>query len=236
MVGLALVTVVATLGAGLRESDRKTLEDTVHADYVVTSKNGFDPFPQAAGDALAKVPGVTGSASMRQDRAKIFGEDRSVSGIPPGFTQFFDLYLGGDAAGTVAGLGRARRDHRRQLRGRRQPARRQPFPDPDAVGQHLALQVEGITSPPTVQKIDPLIGKVVISQSAFDGSFPRAAEPVQLRRHERGRDRREHRGAEGARRRTSPTRRSRPRRAGSTRAQAASTSSSTCSTSCWRCR
>ena len=32
---------------------------------------------------------------------------------------------------------------------------------------------EGITSPPTIQKIDPLIGNVVISEQAFDRSFPR---------------------------------------------------------------
>jgi putative ABC transport system permease protein len=173
MVGLALVTVVATLGAGLRDSDRKTLEDSVHADYVVTSKNGFDPFPQAAGDALAKAPGVTGSASMRQDQAKIFGEDKSVSGIPPGFTRFFDLYLVGDAAGTVGGLGA----HGAIIDGNYADdadlhvGSRFRIQTPS--GQHLALQVDGITSPPTVQKIDPLIGKVVVSQKAFDGSFPR---------------------------------------------------------------
>ncbi len=173
MVGLALVTIVATLGAGLRNSDRKTLEDTVTADYVVTSKNGFDPFPQAAGDALARAPGVTGSADMRQDRANIFGEDKSVSSVPPGFTRFFDLYLGGDAARIADGLGAhgAIVDGNYADDANLHVGSRFRIQTPS--GRHLALQVEGITSPPTIQKIDPLIGKVVISQAAFDGSFPR---------------------------------------------------------------
>ena len=173
MVGLALVTIVATLGAGLRNSDRKTLQETVTADYVVTSKNGFDPFPRAAGDALAGAPGVTGSAAMRQDRANVRGSDRSVSGIPPGFTRFFNLYLGGDAAGTVAGLGANGAiidgnfaDDEDLHAGSR-------FQIQTPSGRHLTLQVDGVTSPPTIQKIDPLIGKIVISQKAFDASFPR---------------------------------------------------------------
>src|SRR5438093_1979876 len=45
MIGLALVTFVATLGRGLHDSDRSQLQRQVTSDYVVTSGNGFDPFP-----------------------------------------------------------------------------------------------------------------------------------------------------------------------------------------------
>ena len=58
MVGLALVTVVAVLGAGLLNADKDALKQQVRADYVVTSKNGFDPFPTAAGEAVVGVKGV----------------------------------------------------------------------------------------------------------------------------------------------------------------------------------
>src|SRR5439155_18334205 len=39
MIGLGLVTLVATLGAALRNSDRASLERQVSAGYVITSKN-----------------------------------------------------------------------------------------------------------------------------------------------------------------------------------------------------
>ncbi len=173
MVGLALVTIVATLGAGLRDSDRRTLSETVSADYVVTSKNGFDPFPRAAGVALARAPGVSGTADMRQDRAKIFGSDKSVTGAPPNFSRFFDLHLGDGAERIVAGLGAhgavVDKDYAADegLEVGSSFALRTPS------GQRLALKVHAISSPPTIQKIDPLAGKVVISQAAFDRSFPR---------------------------------------------------------------
>src|SRR5262249_29264172 len=69
MIGLALVTFVATLGAGLRSSDRDGLRQQVHADYVVTSLNGWDSFPTAAGQAVAGVPGVVSVSSVRNDQA-----------------------------------------------------------------------------------------------------------------------------------------------------------------------
>ena len=56
MIGLALVTLVATLGASLKNTNRSALEDQVRADYVVTSKNGYDTFTSSAGDALAGRP------------------------------------------------------------------------------------------------------------------------------------------------------------------------------------
>src|SRR5439155_16878566 len=71
MIGLALVTAVATLGTGLRNSDRDGLSHQVLAVYVVTSKNGWDPFPVAAGNAAASAPGVVVSASVRNEQARV---------------------------------------------------------------------------------------------------------------------------------------------------------------------
>jgi putative ABC transport system permease protein len=80
MIGLALVTMVATLGKGLVSSDRNALEHQVRADYVVTSKNGWDPFSRAAGDAAA-APGVTVASSVRNEQAKVLDDEVRVDGI-----------------------------------------------------------------------------------------------------------------------------------------------------------
>ena len=103
MVGLALVTVVATLGAGLRESDREALESSVDSDYVVTSKNGFEPFPAAAGAALPKAPGVSLVSNVRSDKAKAFGDEPTVNGVAANFGRVFNLNW---SRGSDAVLGR----------------------------------------------------------------------------------------------------------------------------------
>ncbi len=173
MVGLALVTVVATLGAGLRASERGALEGAVSSDYVVTSKNGFEPFSAAAGAALPGTAGVSLVSNVRNDEAKVFGKDTLVNGVAPNFGRVFDVSWtqGSDAvfarlgaAGAVVEQGFAD-DHGLRVGSA--------FSLLTASGRRVRLRVAGIQSPTSVQKIDPLIGKVVISNAAFDRSFPR---------------------------------------------------------------
>jgi putative ABC transport system permease protein len=83
MIGLALVTLVATLGAGLKSTDRNAREDQVRSDYVVTSENGFEPFTASAGNAVGRAPGVAVSSSVRTDKASAFGSDINVTGVDP---------------------------------------------------------------------------------------------------------------------------------------------------------
>ena len=61
MIGLALVTVVATLGAGLRSSTESSVKKQVNADYVVTAKEGGGAFPAASDKAVAAADGRRGS-------------------------------------------------------------------------------------------------------------------------------------------------------------------------------
>jgi putative ABC transport system permease protein len=173
MVGLALVTVVATLGAGLRTSDREAIGSAVDSDYVVTSKNGFEPFPAAAGAALPKAAGVSLASDVRSDEAKVFGDSRIVNGVAPSFAKFFNFNWSDGSDAVVAGLGAHgavieegfAEDNDLRLGGG--------FSLRTASGQLLHLEVKGIQAPTEVQKIDPLIGAVLISQQAFDRSFPR---------------------------------------------------------------
>ena len=56
MIGLTLVTVVAVLGAGMRNTVESAVTDQVTAAYIVDGNDG-EPFEAAEGDALARVPG-----------------------------------------------------------------------------------------------------------------------------------------------------------------------------------
>jgi putative ABC transport system permease protein len=176
MIGLGLVALVATLGQGLRESDKQSLARQVSADYVVTSKNGFDTFARSASDAAANAPGVEVATSVREERAKAFGDSQRVDGVEPtiarvlrvNWTSGSDRVLGQlGANGAVLEKDFAKKHHV-GVGGR--------FELTTPAGRKVALRVVGIQSPRTIDKLDPLLAKVVISQATFDREFPRGKD------------------------------------------------------------
>ena len=83
MIGIALVSFIATLTNGMKASNREAIEEQVIADYVVTSQDGYTPFVAAAGDALAasSVPDVV--TSVRSDAGQVNGTSADIGGIEP---------------------------------------------------------------------------------------------------------------------------------------------------------
>ena len=58
MIGLALVTLVSILAAGIISSFRGSVDKIwKNADYAITAQNNFSPIPVAAANAVAKTPG-----------------------------------------------------------------------------------------------------------------------------------------------------------------------------------
>ncbi len=168
MIGLALVTLVATLGQGLRSSDRKALEDAVSSDFVVTSSNGFDPVPATIDRAVAAVPG-TSVYPVRADRAEAFGKAVSINSLPPDATDVLTVRTKGgpvtpgpDQALVESGFAS---DNGLEVGST--------FALTVPSGREVRLEVAGIQERTSVEKIDPVLGKVLISQEAFDEAFPR---------------------------------------------------------------
>jgi putative ABC transport system permease protein len=83
MIGIALVSFIATLTNGMKASNREAIEEQVIADYVVTSQDGYTPFVAAAGDALAASPVPELVTNVRSDVGEVNGDDAEVSGIDP---------------------------------------------------------------------------------------------------------------------------------------------------------
>ena len=105
MIGLTLVTVVAVLGAGMRNTVESAVTDQVTAAYILNGNDG-EPFEAAEGDALARVPGVNAASHVRVDKALVAGKEQDVTGVDPAtIARFyrFDWTDGSDAA--VAQLG-----------------------------------------------------------------------------------------------------------------------------------
>ena len=74
MIGLALVTLVATLAAGITQTFRGAVNDLFVADYAITAQNNFSPIPIAVSRAASKAPGVTAAGSVRTGDALVFGK------------------------------------------------------------------------------------------------------------------------------------------------------------------
>jgi putative ABC transport system permease protein len=173
MIGLALVTVVATLGAGLKSTDRRALERQVGGDYVVTSDNGFDPFTASAGAAVAKANGVVTASDVRADKVSAFGDTVDVAGLDPQtialvyhfrWTKGSGTSLSALAAGGAIVKKSFADKHHLNLGSR--------FKITTGAGEARTLRVVGVHNPPA-DALDPLFGKIGVGQGTFDAAFPR---------------------------------------------------------------
>jgi putative ABC transport system permease protein len=85
MIGVALVTFVAMFSAGLKAAVNDTIDRSFRGDFVLQNTNGFDPIPSQAGDAVAKIPGVTLVSHWRSSDAKVSGAGgtKQATGLDP---------------------------------------------------------------------------------------------------------------------------------------------------------
>jgi putative ABC transport system permease protein len=175
MIGLALVTVVATLGAGLRHSTTAALRDQVKADYVVTSEDGFQKFAAVATRPLPAVPGVGAASAVFEDRAHALGGDEQVDGIDPatiGEVYAFD-WAPGSSAAALARLGSDGALIKRSYADKHHLRVGSRFTLAGPSGKRLAVTIRGIFDPPAFDKINPVLAPIALSQRAFTATFPR---------------------------------------------------------------
>jgi putative ABC transport system permease protein len=165
MVGLTLVTVVAVLGAGLRDSQEGAVKEQLHAGYVIDGKQQ-EPFRAEEGDALARVPGVKAVSQVRSDTVLVGADELQITGIDPAtIAQFVELdwvkgseqalaQLGADGAVVTKGYAE---DQQLKLGDR--------LSITTAAGEKSKALLRGIYEPP---KGKTLLGDVSISQKGFD--------------------------------------------------------------------
>jgi putative ABC transport system permease protein len=169
MIGLTLVTVVAVLGAGMRNTVESAVTDQVTAAYILNGNDG-EPFEAAEGDALAHVPGVSAASHVRVDKALVAGKEQDVTGVDPATIARFYRFAwtdGSDAA--LARLGTDGALVTQTYADDHDLAVGDPLPIQTASGDKLTVAVRGIYDPP---EIEQMLGPISITQQAFDKVFP----------------------------------------------------------------
>ena len=110
MIGLALVTLVAVLAAGIIKPFQDAVDQLFTADYAITAQNNFDPIPPSAANAAAKTPGVETIASVRGGDGLVVltpgkGSTIQVTGVEPGISKVISLDWQHGSPATIDNLG-----------------------------------------------------------------------------------------------------------------------------------
>ena len=172
MIGLALVTLVATLASGIIKPFTDAVDQLFVADYAITAQNNFDPIPPSAAKAAAEVPGVTAIASIRGGDGAILDNGKTtlitVTGAEPQTSKVIDLNWQDGSPTTIDDLGANgavvskayAKDHNLTVGS--------PIVVVTPTAQVLDLEVKGIFDPP---RGGTPFGNVTVSSAAFDSHW-----------------------------------------------------------------
>jgi putative ABC transport system permease protein len=109
MIGLALVTLVAVLAAGITQTFRGAVNDLWKgstSDYALTAQNNFSPIPTDAADAVAAAPGVNAVMNVRTGETQAFGKVIFATGVDPTAREMILLEWKDGSQDVLAKLGR----------------------------------------------------------------------------------------------------------------------------------
>jgi putative ABC transport system permease protein len=166
MIGLALVTLVATLAAGIIGTFNSAVDDLARGEfYAITAQNNFSPIPVSAAVAAAKTPGLESIASVRAGETSVFGNTRLLTAVEPTVGTVINLdwkqgsqavlsQLGADGAFVDDGFAK---NHDLSVGSS--------FTLLTPTGERLTFAVKGIFTPPAGGSP---FGPVTISSATFD--------------------------------------------------------------------
>jgi len=166
MIGLALVTLVAVLAAGITTSFRGAVNKIwKNADYAITAQNNFTPIPPASAEAAARSPIVEAVGNVRTGDAGAFGKAFFATAVnPPAATMFtLDWVQGSDR--TMAELGDNGAFTDKDYAKTHNLHVGSPVKLTFADGRQKTFTIKGIFDPPPGGSP---FGKVTISQATWD--------------------------------------------------------------------
>jgi putative ABC transport system permease protein len=168
MIGLALVTLVGVLAAGLRSGFEDSVNKAFSADYAITASNNFSPIGLASEQAARHVPDVTAVVGIRAGSGRAFGSNVNVTGVPPNASQAIKVDWTQGTPQVPAQLGSSGAFVARSYADAQHLHLGSPLSLETPSGRFLHLTLVGITNPP---KGASPYGDISISQTLFDNVY-----------------------------------------------------------------
>jgi putative ABC transport system permease protein len=168
MIGLALVTLVSVLAAGLKTRFESSVNALFGADYALTATDNFSPISVASANALKDVRGVTVVSGVRAGEARVFGKRIGLTGVSGDVSKVISVDWVEGSPAVPSQLGRNGAFVSKDFAKKHGLGVGSPLSVETPTGHTLHLVVRGIFSPP--QGGSPY-GDVTISTRRFDASF-----------------------------------------------------------------
>ena len=169
MIGLTLVTLVATLSSGIVASFSRAVNDLFTGDYAITAQNNFSPIPIDAAQAAAQAPGVTVVGNVRTGTVRIFKSNEFATAVDPGMGQVIDMTWKEGSQAVFSQLGKdgafTDKDYAKKHDLRLGSRVGITFPN----GNTRPFVIKGIFDPPSG---GTPFGPVTISAAAWDAQVP----------------------------------------------------------------
>jgi putative ABC transport system permease protein len=168
MIGLALVTLVSVLAAGLKTRFEGAVNAVFSADYALTATDNFSPISTASAEALRKVPGVQVVSGVRAGQGSAFGKRIGVTGVAGDISKVITVDWTAGSPAVPGQLGENgsfvskdyAKSHHLQVGS--------PISVQTPSGTTMQLHVRGIFDPP---KGGSPYGDVTISTNRFDAEY-----------------------------------------------------------------
>jgi putative ABC transport system permease protein len=168
MIGLALVTLVSVLAAGLKSTFESSVNQLFSADYALTATNNFSPVSIASAQALQKVPGVQVVSGVRAGRGRAFGGEIGVSGVSPDISKVIRVKWQAGSPAVPNELGQSGAFVSKEYAKELHLHAGSPITVETTAGKFMHLQLRGIFAPP---KGGTPYGDVSISTQRFDAEY-----------------------------------------------------------------
>jgi putative ABC transport system permease protein len=168
MIGLALVTLVSVLAAGLKSRFESSVNALFDGDYALTAEDNFTPTSAAPANALRSVPGVTVVSGVRAGDGRAFGKHIGVTGVSPDIVKVIKIKWSAGGVDTPARLGSDGVFTSKDYAKKHHLVVGSPVALQTPSGQVLRLRLRGIFDPP---KGGSPYGDLTVSTKTFDSAY-----------------------------------------------------------------
>ena len=232
MIGLALVTLVAILSAGIVSNFKGAVNQLFTGDYAITAQNNFSPIPPSAAAAAARAPGVLAVGNVRAGQGRAFGKNEQLTAIDPGMRAVIRMDWTHGSQAVLSSLGSDGAFTTDSYASKHHLTIGSPVEVTTPTGVQVSLIVRGDFKPPSGGSP---FGPITMSTVTWDRVYPQPQNLFSFVKITGG-ETPANQAALGRALARSPMPRSSRVRSSSTTRSPDSPTSSMSSTCCWRCR